>query len=344
MYGFPAAGHRAETLRRTGCRLAISMSEDGVFRPARLATIVRSPLTRPPMTAASLARLLSLSAIWGASFLFMRMGAPVLGPTLLIFCRVLSAALFLAIVGAALRKPLEPRRHALHFLVLGLFNSALPFLLFAFAARTLSASLLSILNATAPIWGALIGAAWTRSAIAPKALLGLALGVGGVALLVGFDPQSLRPGAPLAIALALGAAFSYGIATNYARSARKVDAFANAHGSMWAATLLIAPAVPFAPAAAAPTLAIGLAVLALGVVCSGVAYLLYFRLVADLGAASALTVTFLVPVFGVLWGHLFLGEATGWNTWAGAAIVIAGTALVTGFSPGAVFRRAPAAA
>jgi drug/metabolite transporter (DMT)-like permease len=122
-----------------------------------------------------------------------------------------------------------------------------------------------------------------------------------------------------------------------------VDAFANAHGSMWAATLLIAPAVPFAPATASPTLAIGLAVLALGVLCSGIAYLLYFRLVADLGAASALTVTFLIPVFGVLWGHLFLGEAIGWNTWVGAAIVIAGTALVTGFRLGAVFRRAATA-
>jgi len=273
----------------------------------------------------------------------MRMGAPVLGPTLLIFCRVLSAALFLAIVGAVLRKPLDARRHALHYLVLGLFNSALPFLLFAFAARTLSASLLSILNATAPIWGAVIGAVWTRSAIAPRALLGLALGVAGVALLVGFDPESPRPGAPLAIALGLAATFSYGVATNYAKSAKKVDAFANAHGSMWAATLLIAPAVPFAPATSAPSPAIALAVLALGVVCSGIAYLLYFRLVADVGAASALTVTFLIPVFGVLWGHLFLGEAVGWNTWVGAAIVIAGTALVTGFSAGALFRRTAAA-
>ena len=90
------------------------------------------------MTLASVVRLLALSAIWGASFLFMRMGAPVLGPTLLIACRVASAALFLAIVGAAMRKPLDARRNALHYLVLGLFNSALPFLLFAFAARTLS--------------------------------------------------------------------------------------------------------------------------------------------------------------------------------------------------------------
>jgi drug/metabolite transporter (DMT)-like permease len=291
------------------------------------------------MTPVSLFRLIALSAIWGASFLFMRMGAPVLGPIALIGLRVLLAALFLAVVGAVLGKRLDVRRNGLHYLVLGLFNSALPFLLFAFAARTLSASLLAILNATSPIWGAVIGAAWTRTALAGKAVPGLALGVAGVALLVGFDPTTLHAGAPLAIGLALGASVSYGIATNYAKSARKVEPFANAHGSMWAATLLIAPAVPFAPAAAMPSATIALAVLALGVVCSGIAYLLYFRLIADIGAASALTVTFLVPVFGVLWGHVVLAEPLGWNTLIGAAIVIVGTALVTGFSPAALFRR-----
>ncbi len=295
------------------------------------------------MNFASLIRLLTLSAIWGASFLFMRMAAPVLGPVTMIAGRVLLAALFLAVVGAVLRKPLDLRRNAGHYLVLGLFNSALPFLLFAFAARTLSASLLSILNATAPIWGAVIGAAWTRTALSGRSLLGLALGVAGVALLVGFDPESLRDGAPLAIALGLGATFSYGVATNYAKSARKVEPFANAHGSMWAATLLVAPALPFAPPPAWPTPTIALAVLALGVVCSGIAYLLYFRLIADIGAASALTVTFLVPVFGVLWGHLILDEPLGWNTLAGALVVIVGTALVTGFSVTALARPAPVA-
>ena len=296
------------------------------------------------MTVSSLVRLLALSAIWGASFLFMRLCAPVLGPVLLIGCRVLLAALFLAVVGAVLRKPMHMRRNIKHYFVLGLFNSALPFLLFAFAARTLSASLLSILNATAPIWAAIIGAAWTRTRLPPRQLLGLALGVSGVALLVGYDPATLRSGAPLAIALGLAAALSYGIATNYAKSAKKVEPFANAHGSMWGATLLIAPAVPFAPAPAMPTTTIWLAVLALGVLCSGIAYLLYFRLIADIGAAAALTVTFLVPVFGVLWGHVILGEPLGWDTLVGAGIVIVGTALVTGFSMAALFRPPGAAA
>jgi len=291
------------------------------------------------MDASNTLRLITLSAIWGASFLFMRMGAPVLGPALLIELRVGLAAVFLCVVGAVLKRRLHVRENWRHYLVLGFFNSALPFLLFSFAAMTLSASLLSILNATSPIWGAVIGAAWTRTALSRRSMLGLALGVIGVAILVGYDPAMLREGAQQAILLGLAAAFSYGVASNYAKAAKKVEPFANAHGSMWAATLLVAPAVPFFSNAVVPSLPITLAVLALGVLCSGVAYLLYFRLIADIGATPALTVTFLVPVFGVIWGYLALGEPVGWNTLVGASVVITGTALVTGFSPSSFFAK-----
>jgi drug/metabolite transporter (DMT)-like permease len=289
------------------------------------------------MSNASLFRLVALSAIWGASFLFMRIGAPVLGPTVLIECRVGLAALFLSAVAAILKKGLNLREHWKHYLVLGLFNSALPFLLFGFAAKTISASLLSILNATAPIWGAVIAAVWTKTLLSARATLGLTLGIAGVGLLAGFDKVTLQQGAGLAIVAALGAAFSYGIATNYAKSAMSVDPFANAHGSMWAAALLIAPALAFFPVEQTPGPGVIASVVALGVLCSGIAYLLYFRLIADIGAAPALTVTFLIPVFGILWGNLFLGEAIGWHTVLGSAVVVIGTALVTGFSPGSVF-------
>lgn len=285
------------------------------------------------MNTASFVRLLSLAAIWGGSFLFMRIGAPVLGPALLIEFRVAFAALFLALVALTLKKRLEWQRHWRHYLILGFFNSALPFLLFAFAAKTLSASILSVLNATAPIWGALIGAVWTRQALAPRAWLGLVLGMCGVALLVGFDKITALTGANWAIGAALLAAFSYGIATTYAKGAKAVEPFANAHGSMWAAALLVLPALPFFPAPAMPSVGVMGAVVALGVVCSGLAYLLYFRLVQDVGATSALTVTFIVPVFGILWGSLFLSEVIGWYTIVGSAIVIVGTALATGFRP-----------
>ena len=285
------------------------------------------------MNTANMLRLVLLAAIWGSSFLFMRIAAPVLGPAVLIEYRVGFAAVFLAIVGVILKKKLDLRANWRHYLVLGLLNSAFPFLLFAFAARTLSASVLSVLNATAPMWGALIGALWSRQAISGRSALGLILGTAGVALLVGFDQVASRPGAGIAIAAALVAAVSYSIASAYAKTARSVEPFANAHGSMWAATLLVIPVLPFFPAPAEPRIGIMGAALALGVLCSGIAYILYFKLIQDVGPTSALTVTFLNPLFGILWGALFLGEVVGWHTVLGAAIVITGTALVTGFRP-----------
>ena len=292
------------------------------------------------MTPASLCRLLTLSAIWGASFLFMRIAVPALGPAWLIELRVALAALFLAAVALWQRRALMLRKHWRHYMILGGFNTGLPFLLFAFAAQTLSASLLSILNATAPLWGTVIGVVVLRARLNGKAMLGLAMGLAGVALLTGFDESTLRAGAGPAIAAALGAACCYAIASIYAKSVEQVEPFANAHGSMWAATLLVAPLLPFAqPVAGTPDMAIAAAVAALGIVCSGIAYLLYFRLVNDLGPAPALTVTFLIPLFGVLWGHLFLGEAVGWHTLAGTVIVLTGTALVTGFSPAVLLRK-----
>lgn len=285
------------------------------------------------MNSANLLRLVVLAAIWGGSFLFMRVSAPVLGPAWLIEFRVLLAALFLLGVALVLRKRLDLRRHGRHFLILGLFNSALPFLLFAYAARTLSASVLSVLNATAPMWGAVIAALWARETIGWRKALGLVLGTLGVSLLVGFDHVTSRPGALVAVAAALVAAFSYSVASQYARSAPSVEPFANAHGSMWAAALLVLPVLPFFPASATPTPAVMGAVVALGVLCSGIAYILYFGLIERVGTTSALTVTFLNPVFGILWGALFLGEPVGWHTIAGSAIVLTGTALVTGFVP-----------
>jgi drug/metabolite transporter (DMT)-like permease len=285
------------------------------------------------MNTANFLRLLLLAAIWGGSFLFMRIGAPVLGPAVLIEYRVLFAALFLAAVGLVLKKRLDLRANWKHYLMLGFFNSALPFLLFAYGARTLTASVLSVLNATAPMWGALIGALWARQPITIRSALGLVLGTAGVALLVGFDDVARLPGAGLAIAAALAAALCYSIASLYAKSSKSVEPFANAHGTMWAATLFVLPALPFFPSPATPTPGAWAAVLALGVVCSGIAYLIYFRLIDEVGPTSALTVTFLNPVFGILWGALFLGEAVGWHTLAGAATVLVGTALVTGFVP-----------
>ena len=289
------------------------------------------------MSAGSIVRLLSLAAIWGASFLFMRLGVPELGPAWLMFGRVFTAALFLALVALVFKRQLPLRQYAGHFMLLSFFNTALPFLLFAYAAQTLTASLLAVLNATAPLWGALIGWVFFRQPMSGKLALGLLLGVSGVAILVGFDAVLADSAALPAIAAAGAAACCYGIATWYTRLAKPVPAFINAHGSMWAASLWLLPLLWIIPLpVSAPSTASLLAVLTLGIICTGVAYMLYFRLVQDLGATPTLTVTFLIPVFGVLWGHLFLQETVGWHTLFGAAIVIAGTMLVTGFSVSAL--------
>ncbi len=294
------------------------------------------------MAAGSILRLLSLAAIWGASFLFMRLGVPELGPAWLMFGRVFMAALFLALVALLFKRSLPIRHYAGHFMVLSFFNTALPFLLFAYAAQTLTASMLAVLNATAPLWGALIGWLFFKERMSLRLALGLLLGITGVAVLVGFDSATAQSGAIFAIAAAAGAACCYGIATWYTRLAKPVPAFINAHGNMWGATLWLLPLLWFIPLPVAEPSAQSIqAVLVLGVVCTGVAYLLYFRLVQDLGATPTLTVTFLIPVFGVLWGHLFLQESIGWHTLSGVTIVVAGTMLVTGFNLKALRASAP---
>jgi drug/metabolite transporter (DMT)-like permease len=283
------------------------------------------------MSLASMLQLISLAAIWGSSFLFMRICANALGPAVLIEARVGLAALFLFVVALLLKRSKFPLLlHKKHFFISGLLTSALPFMLFAYAAQTLNASTLSILNSTAALWGASIGVVWTKTRLSRSATLGLVVGVIGVIVLVGWDAANLGQEAILPIIAATGAAASYGLATNYTRSAPVVSAFDNAHGSMWAASIIILPLLPFIPIRTAPTTEIFFSVVAIGVLCTGVAYLLYFNLIAKIGAASTLSVTFLIPVFGIFWGHMILDEAIGWNTLFGTILVFSGTIMVTG--------------
>ncbi|WP_417226774.1 DMT family transporter [Amphritea sp.] len=287
----------------------------------------------------SLLQLLLLAALWGGSFLFMRIAAPVIGPAVMIELRLFLAALFLLLIARLLRRHLQAGQHWKHFCMLGWFNTALPFLLLGFAAQTLSASLLSILNATAPIWGNLLISLRYRKPLTIKTLCGLSAGITGVGLILGFDPVLVQEGSTVAIIAVLAAALCYGIASCYAQGADHVEPFTNAHGSMWAATFLLLPLLPFFPAQASGDPQVIGAVLLLGIFCTGCAYLLYFRLIADVGASSAITVVFLVPAFGVLWGHLFLDEQIGWHTIVGASIVLCGVALVTNFNPLALLRK-----
>ena len=279
------------------------------------------------MKRADTARLVLLAAIWGASFLFMRIAAPALGPVLTAELRTLIAGVALAAYFAVTGFDPEWRRWGRHYVTVGILSSAVPFLLWAYAALSLTAGLLSVLNATAPMWGALCSALLLRERLNARRILGLVIGVGGVALVT--RPES---GAELhypAIVAALAAAFCYGLIAAYIkRWASDAPSRGMAVGSQLAAGILLIPFIALWPPATAPTPGVAASILALGLVCGAIAYLLYFRLIADIGATGALTVTYLIPVFGVLWGALFLGETVSALMLVGAALVILGTVFV----------------
>jgi drug/metabolite transporter (DMT)-like permease len=283
------------------------------------------------VNSADIIRLLSLAAIWGGSFLFMRIAVPVLGSAYLAEGRVLLAAIFLYCLAIYLKKNRNLLDHWKHYLIMGFFNSAFPFMLFGFAALNLSTSQLAILFAVSPIWAFVIGLLIGNEKFKIKRGLGLLLGVIGVGVLFGTSSDSIDQRTYQSIILGLVGSFSYGIATNYAKKEKNVEPFDNAHGSVWGAAILLIPALFFIPIRSEPTPLVWGALIAIGVVCSGIGYLLYFRLIKDVGASSALTVTFLIPIFGALWGILFLDEHLTLNTIIGMAIIIVGTAMVTEF-------------
>jgi drug/metabolite transporter (DMT)-like permease len=285
------------------------------------------------MALTDLLRLLVLASIWGGSFLFMRVAAPVLGPAYLVEGRSFFAAIFLLILAFYLKKSTRLLKDWKHYAFMGFFNSALPFLLFAQASLHLSTSQLSTLNATGPIWGYLIGVVLKIETLSLNRGIGLVLGFAGVGLLFGQVDTKLDDGVWIAVALGLSAACCYGLASNYAKKSKSIDPFDNAHGSMWASAFLLLPTLYFFPLQSEPTPSVWTSVLALGVVCSGIAYLLYFRLIENIGAASALSVAFLIPLFGTLWGVIFMGEELTWHVVFGMTVILLGTALVTQFNP-----------
>ncbi len=275
--------------------------------------------------------LLLLAAIWGASFLFLRIAAPEFGPFALIALRVGIAALVLLPVLRTAAARSEFRSKAWPLFVVGISNSAIPFGLFAYSTLYVNAGLDSILNATTPIWTALIAAAWFQSALGRQQICGLLLGLAGVVVLVWDSLGAGVAGVPLAIAAALLAAGFYGFAVNYSkRHLVGVKPLVVAFGSQFFASIvLLPPALLYWPQhAIAPS--IWACVVALGVICTGFAYILYFRLIERVGAAYAASVTFLIPVFGLVWGAVFLNEKVTPAMLAGCVITLLGTALASG--------------
>lgn len=273
----------------------------------------------------------SLAAMWGASFLFMRMGAAEFGVFATAGLRVAIAAAFLAPILWFSGHWGELQRKAGAILFIGLLNSGIPFALFSYAVLSITTGMTSILNATVPLFGAVIAWLWLKDRPSNSRILGLLIGFGGVILLAG-EKASFKPGGTgWAILACLLATVCYAFAASFTkRYLTGVHPLATATGSQIGASIGLAlPTLWFWPATL-PGLKPWLALLALGVACTGVAYILYFRLIERAGPARALAVTFVVPVFALTYGGLFLGEQlTLWMLVCGV-IIVCGTALATG--------------
>lgn len=276
-----------------------------------------------------LALLFTLGAIWGASFLFIRVAAPVFGPLVLVLARTLLAGLALApFVASDERAWLRSRRRRV--LVMGLFGSALPFVLISAAELAITASVASVLNATTPMFTAVVAAVAIGDDMPVRRVVGLVSGLFGVAIVVGLSELESDIGFFAGVAAMLAASLSYGIGAVYTkRHFSGAPAATVACGQQLAAAVLVAPfalvSLPTAEFEWRPALA----VVALAVLCTAIAYLIYLRILAVGGPTSAMSVTLIVPVFGVAWSWLFLDESLSWGAFAGAVVIVASVLAIT---------------
>lgn len=294
-----------------------------------------------------IASMLSLAAMWGASYLFMRMGAGEFGALALAGMRAIGATLVLVPLLALTSGLGDLRTHWRGIAVVGLTNSALPFVLFSWAALQIPAGSSALFTGATPLFAAAIGWFWLNDRLSGPRVAGLGIGFAGVAWLV-WDTLDMGSGAggaagALAVAACLLSAVLYGVCANYTkRYLAGVPPVAIAAGSQAAASLMLVVPTAWAWPAAMPGAKAWFALGMLAVVCSAVAYVLFFRLIARIGAPRSTTVSFMIPAFGVMWGFVFLGEALTPAKVTGCVIIALGTALSSGVLRPALPGRAPA--
>ncbi len=296
------------------------------------------------MRPADLLRLLLLSAVWGASFLFMRIIAPVFGAVPAAFSRVLLAALGLAAILAILKLRFQFNGRLKSAMALGVINSGIPFLMYCIAARLLPAGYSAIFNALTPLMGVLIGLSFFGERPSPVNVAGVLLGIAGVTVLTATGPSEFGPMGVVGAVVCLIATCCYGasgfLTKRWVTDRGPLDARLVALGSQIGATVFLLPFfigdLALVPHTSNGTPTVWLAMLLLGLVCTAWAYVLYFQLIANIGPVRSLTVTFLVPPFGVVWGALFLGETLSWAHAAGGGLICLALLLVLRKKPSTV--------
>ncbi len=279
--------------------------------------------------------MLILAAVWGGSFLFIRLAVGELGPLPLMGLRTLCAGLLLLPLLIIQKKlPLLIERWR-PIAIVGIFNSALPFVLFAYATQSIPSGTMSVINAVTPLWGAAIAWVWLKDVLPPMRMLGLFVGFAGILILVWDKLTFGTSGSALAVAAGVAAPIFYGIAASFTKKyLRGADPVAASAGSLISSGLLLLPfSIWFWPTAPVSIGAWG-AVLGLTVLCTSLAYTLYYQLLINIGPSKAMSVTFLIPMFGVFWGWLWLGEAVTLHVLLGGGVILLGTALATGLVGG----------
>lgn len=275
-----------------------------------------------------IAELVFLAALWGGSFLFMRITSPVLGPIWLIEFRVSIAGLALLPLLIYLNSWQIVRRYFIPLFVIGCLNTAIPFSLFAFASLYLNAGFASILNATAPLFGVVVAFVWQKEKLTLSRLLGFILGFVGVTILVGWQAFTATSSFFLAVGSGLLASLMYAIAAPYAKqNLSEVPSLVTASVSLLSAAIFLLPALPFTVPKTTPEPAIFLAVLALALFSTALAYILYFHLIQAIGSTKTLTVAYLIPLFAMLSGSLFLDEPLTISMFIGCGLILLGTAI-----------------
>jgi drug/metabolite transporter (DMT)-like permease len=268
------------------------------------------------MRPADLLRMLALAAIWGSSYALMRIITPVYGGAGTMWLRIGIAGLALLLYAKATSTDLGFRQHWRAYLFIGLMSSALPFWLIGFAMQTLPASYGALLNAASPLFGAVFATLMLGERLGASRVVGLVVGFAGVGMIVNLGPLQVTPQVLLAATACVAATVSYGFISvwikKYLKGAPNMG--------------LALPLTPWV----IPSLSVGMAVLTLALMCSAIAYLLYYRLIADIGPTKAISVTFLIPVFGVMWGVVFLDERLTLGALLGGVVVCVGMSLVLG--------------
>lgn len=287
-----------------------------------------------PMRPVHLLQLLLLSFLWGAAYLFMRASAPTFGAIPMVFLRMALASLLVLLPLTIARTGLAPlRTHWRQLAIFGLAFTAVPFLGLGFAALSISAGLLAILQSAAPMFAAIVGHFWLRERVTRWRVVGLVVGTVGVMLLVG-DRISVRDQAGIAILVALGVTALWGVSSNYARvKLHALDPLVLATGSLGIAALALAPLAWWTWPAQMPGPRAWGEVIFLGVASSGFGFLLYFSLLRKIGAVRATSVTFLNPIVAMSSAAVYLGEPITLRMLGGCAVILVGTALTLGVLP-----------